>query len=155
MSFEGYYQVLCVNGHLLEIDVYDVDVDFPNCDEEWECEYCNEKIAWWNIVDETNGSFDINSDGYETRERIDGYVYLEMDKGRDTCICPTCGIVHFSTDEAPTYKLPEGKRGHIVNEQDKHNIPYGGFDGELLKQYPELLNTYSEKNREERMKEKD
>lgn len=113
MSFEGYYQILCVNGHLQEIDVYSMDFDIDNF-KDWECEYCNGKIAWWNIVDETNGSFNIDSDGYETEERIDNFVELKIDKERKTCTCSICGIIHFNTDEPQTYKLPKGKIGHIV-----------------------------------------
>lgn len=45
MSFEGYKQCICDNGHYFEIDVYeDDDV----------CLDCGGKIAWFNTVDDTN-----------------------------------------------------------------------------------------------------
>lgn len=60
MSFEGYYQVLCKNGHYWE-DAYCYHVHSPGeepcpaCDpEEWRCDDCGAKRAWINTVDDTN-----------------------------------------------------------------------------------------------------
>lgn len=46
MSFEGYYQCICKNGHYSCIDVYDDRDKYVDCFEE---------IIFKNIVDETNG----------------------------------------------------------------------------------------------------
>jgi hypothetical protein len=48
MSFEGYYQCLCENGHYSCRDPFDSEDDFccPSCD--------NKTIAWENLVDQTN-----------------------------------------------------------------------------------------------------
>lgn len=51
MSFEGYYQVKCENGHYYTESVY---CDSPNCEE------CGASVIK-NMVDETNGT----SDGYD------------------------------------------------------------------------------------------
>lgn len=74
MSYEGYDQLLCENGHYFTADTYE-DTDH----ETWRCEICGAQLAWWNAVDVTNGSFDVNP--YTKEEvRIDGYVELEIDK---------------------------------------------------------------------------
>lgn len=44
MSFEGYYQQICPNGHYYTCDVYTVGP----------CSDCGEGAAWSNLVDETN-----------------------------------------------------------------------------------------------------
>lgn len=52
MSYEGYYQILCKHGHYSTVDCYDM------CEhEDWKCSKCGEKMAWWNSVNTTNGSF--------------------------------------------------------------------------------------------------
>lgn len=45
MSFEGYYQQICVNGHYTECDVYD---------HHHKCVDCRQEIIFENLVDETN-----------------------------------------------------------------------------------------------------
>jgi hypothetical protein len=67
MSFEGFYQVLCSNGHLDCQDVYEPSFSLSR----WTCPVCNEEKSWWNLVDETNGS-------HEDGVRIDGFVELEV-----------------------------------------------------------------------------
>lgn len=94
MSFEGYYQVMCKNGHY---DSFDLHCNEP---EDWEC-HCKEKCAWWNIVNQTNGSYEqINGKDL----RIDGYVDVEL-ISRESC--PTCNTVL-----SEIYKIPE--KGHHV-----------------------------------------
>lgn len=59
MSYEGYEQVLCKNGHLGSADAY-----FGHHD--WQCPDCGTPdIAWSNSVDDTNG------------ERF-GYIHMEQ-----------------------------------------------------------------------------
>lgn len=135
MSFEGYYQILCRNGHECGCDCYDQPVfevrekssgsqeydpwfDFE--ESVWKCPVCGELAAWWNLVDVTNGSYcECNeqlkerSEGCEhcDRGRIDGYVDLEDDVPVETCTCKECGSVHVVT--AGTKKIPTDK-GHRV-----------------------------------------
>ena len=90
MSFEGYYQILCKNGHEGSFDCY------ANEPESWTCPVCKEKAAWWNLVDQTNGSFE-HQKGKEVR--IDGYVEL---KEKETKSCKCCGQVTETT-----YHIPE------------------------------------------------
>jgi hypothetical protein len=47
MSFEGYYEFLCQNGHHAACDVY--------APEPKKCRVCGASMAWQNMVDQTNG----------------------------------------------------------------------------------------------------
>jgi len=131
MSFEGYYQILCRNGHSRSEDCY-ADPNFDNSptrewhgteDMEWPVWHCtcHAVAAWWNLVNTTNGSY------YED-ERIDGYVELEVATEPDTCVCK-CGHTHSKGGENPTYKLPDGDEGHTVNgglnEQNQKSAQQG------------------------------
>jgi hypothetical protein len=93
MSFEGYYQILCKNGHLDTPDVYLVA-------EPWKCPDCGAEKAWSNMVNLTNGSY--SSDDETTR--IDGYVEL-VQNTTTFCTCTHCGNTHPT---APTtYRIPK------------------------------------------------
>ena len=99
MSFEGYYQIVCENGHQFTKDAY----DFGDATEA-KCPFCKEDAVWWNLVDVTNGS-------HEGDERIDGFLQLKIKESVETCTCDKCNNVHVVKE--PTYKIPEGK-GHKV-----------------------------------------
>lgn len=105
MSFEGYYQRLCENGHYSAIDVY--AGDFQDLDD-WECAVCDAPLAWEQLVDETNGI------DPETGE-CPGSVYLEIAVQPKICICKECGHTHEVDPPRYTipakYKIPE-KEGH-------------------------------------------
>jgi len=102
MSYEGYYQLICEQGHYWTEDCYGSP--------EGQCKVCGSKIAWSNSVNYTNGSWD--DDG----KRIDGYIELEIDTPAEQCICPTCGHTHNTTVE--TYKIPENKGWKQNVEED-------------------------------------
>jgi hypothetical protein len=80
MSWEGYEQVVCKKGHQCTQDAYDFDPDEFECPIVVRGEICGEKCAWWNQVDTTNGSYEMDErPGFEGREvRIDGYIELEI-----------------------------------------------------------------------------
>lgn len=108
MSFEGYYQFMCPNGHSWEEDVYSTT---------GQCYICKQMACWNNTVDTTNGSFEINSDGFETTVRIDGYVDLEVLTEAELHTC-TCG--HRHTVKPTSYKLPPKNVGrHEVWDPEK------------------------------------
>lgn len=90
MSFEGFYRILCKNGHLGSSDCYSVEP------EEYIC-HCGEPCAWWELVDQTNG-YDPK---FETK--------LKIDKPQETKMCECCGETKVLNSE--TYKIPK-KRGH-------------------------------------------
>jgi len=96
MSWEGYAQILCKNGHYHDINA-DEDV---NGEHRWKCPFCGEVGVWWNIVNTTNGSY------YDDGTRVDGYVELEIKDKPTICKCSSCGNEHFS--KIVTYKIPNG-----------------------------------------------
>jgi len=101
MSFEGYYQIICKKGHYFEKDVYAATF----IEDEEKCPYCKAKMAWWNMVDVTNGSFN------EKGRRIDGFLKLKIASPAKTKKCNECG--HEKIIEQVTYKIPD-KKGHKV-----------------------------------------
>lgn len=114
MSYEGYEQLLCENGHQDSIDA--MEVMYGDHDQEkWRCEDCGGKLAWFNCVDQTNGSFITDRETGE-EVRIDGYVELEVDKPAVTETCEHCG--HTRIVEEETYKIPEDQ-GHRVNHESE------------------------------------
>jgi len=46
MSFEGYYQLICKNGHYYQAGLY-TEEENTSC-------FCGEKPIWWNLVNITN-----------------------------------------------------------------------------------------------------
>ena len=50
MSFEGYYRILCKNGHLHHHDPY----SYGPFHAEWKCSDCGAPAAFEQLVDETN-----------------------------------------------------------------------------------------------------
>jgi hypothetical protein len=105
MSYEGYERLLCANGHLWENhDIYNYNNTF-----EEKCPVCDAECVFYNAVDTTNGSFDIDSDGNETDVRIDNYLEFEILAPQVLCTCK-CGNTHASVVQ--TYKLPPRDVGH-------------------------------------------
>ena len=91
MSYEGFTQALCTNGHYQECDCHDDPAD--------PCPECGAAIVWRNEVDVTNGSWD--DDG----NRIDGYIEMRVANTPVMCTCDKCGRVH--TTGAVRYVIPE------------------------------------------------
>jgi len=87
MSYEGYTQAMCKNGHYVTWDAY--NVEFGGHDNT--CTICFTKFVWTNDVDQTNG------DGSDM-------VKIEIAKPAKTCICD-CGNKHIIEQE--TYKIPK------------------------------------------------
>jgi uncharacterized Zn finger protein len=88
MSYEGFTQHLCEDGHSWTVDAY-LGEDIETCP------FCGKLSVWHNSVDTTNGSFDDNG------IRIDGYVELEKKK---EVRCDKCGSI-----TEITYKIPESR----------------------------------------------
>jgi hypothetical protein len=93
MSYEGYTQVLCENGHYFTYNCYDYE-DFDG----WKCPECQTEIAWSNMVDETNGSWEDNGP-FDDDHRIDGFVPLYL---IDECRCKECGHILEQRYRLPT-----------------------------------------------------
>lgn len=101
MSFEGYYQLICDKGH------YFNENDISRHPESLGCtvDSCDANVAWWNLVNTTNGS-------YEGKKRIDGYIELEMLSKPIICKCNKCKNIHVN--KVAVYKIPKG--GHKVGK---------------------------------------
>lgn len=81
MSYEGYYQFLCPEGHYWTSDCYSED---KIC-------HCGKEAIWENSVDITNGSF-------EGEIRIDGYIALKQIYEKK---CDKCGSILEMKYEIP------------------------------------------------------
>lgn len=86
MSFEGYYQVLCENGHLYLLDIWDEDITLNT----YKCKFCGAKKAFSHTVDQTN------DEGIKVIFEIDVPAKFEE--------CHTCG--HKKIIELNRYKIP-------------------------------------------------
>lgn len=104
MSYEGYTQVLCENGHEGCCDIWEQ----PYSDK-WECPVCSAKAAWSNEVDHTEGSYCDCESGcqYCNNGRIDGYVELEVATPAEY---KRCNLGHDHLVKEATYKIPEKGR---------------------------------------------
>lgn len=126
MSYEGYVQVLCANGHYSTYDCWDDPFGLGYGEETVNpiCNVCGAKLVWRNGVDITNGCDAIPEvedtegicGGGLHREEIDkrgcagmgcGYISLEVKSPAIMCECGKCGHSH---EIAPaTYHIPEKK----------------------------------------------
>ena len=69
MSWEGYEQVVCKKGHACTQEAYDFEPDEFTCPIVVDKEICGAPCAWWNQVDVTNGSYEMDErPGFEGRE---------------------------------------------------------------------------------------
>lgn len=91
MSFEGYFQQICKNGHYHVYDAYD--------NEEEKCPDCGSEWAWSNMVDTTNGTHN------EFGGRIDNYKEPILIKEAVYKKCDHCGS-HIKLLEERVYAPP-------------------------------------------------
>lgn len=103
MSYEGYEQQLCENGHLRIIDAW-FSEEAMNC-------ICGAKIVWRNGVDDTN---------------CDAIGYIEMNqfliKEATQQACEHCG--HITKGEPAIYRIPtleETKRAQTYWDGEEHH----------------------------------
>ena len=88
MSYEGYVQMFCVNGHIAEVSPdYDYDPEGLTKDPVAVCLFCGGAIYHANSVDDTNcdevGKIDVSS--LEEKPEIRNVVE-EVREGRHFCI---------------------------------------------------------------------
>jgi len=115
MSFEGYYQVLCRNGHSHQVDVYSGDEfvfdakpsnletvrsgqDYSSNLPVYKCNACGEVVGWWNLVDDTN----CDQAGLIALDEVKPAQYQ------------TCNLGHEHTIEEAIYR-PSESGGHFIN----------------------------------------
>lgn len=105
MSWEGYYQAICANGHRFDYD------DYMGYDGSHTCD-CGAEAIFSNSVDQTNGP----SQG----EIIDWNVFLISPEVTNTCEC--CGNVKIV--EKAKYRIPteeELKKYRVYYDEEDFN----------------------------------
>ena len=115
MSWEGYDQIICKNGHLHSVDAY----NFYD-HEDWKCPDCGEIAIWWNQVNQTNPCTYDKCELPKAEKDICrpfgcNYIKLEEATPPEFKIC-NLGYTHCI--KQPTYKIPKGK-GHLVERKEE------------------------------------
>lgn len=106
MSFEGYWRVLCENGHLEERPYNYGNYYQPKYEP---CKVCRADIVWMNLVDQTNdaGKQDI--------------ILLTKKTEAVPCACKCCGNQHVAEEE--TYHIPTesvyGKSWYLLSDEQE------------------------------------
>lgn len=93
MSFSGYYQCLCENGHLSNVDA----IAYSTADlvgEELFCYQCKTRFAFTNLVDTTN--------------ECHGYFPLGKFLLKPAVV-EKCNLNHMHVVEPATYKIPSSE----------------------------------------------
>lgn len=86
MSYEGYVQQLCTNGHYSQADAYA---------DGFACVDCGAEIAWTNAVDETN----CDSFGYIPPEEFKKILVKEE-------TVEVCNLGHAHITSPAVYRIP-------------------------------------------------
>jgi hypothetical protein len=105
MSFEGYNQVLCKNGHLSNLDAFFEENAFK-------CT-CGAGIAWSNLVDETN----CESYGLISEKEMRKFLVSDA----TVCSCEHCGNKHNATEAV--YRIPsweETKLARKISQEERN-----------------------------------
>lgn len=116
MSFSGFYQILCENGHYCIQDAWFNEENFV-------CPFCKStKIAWINGVDQTN-ECTRECDLLEKEKDICckygcGYREFEEILPQKNEVCPTCG--HFlRVIQERTFKIPRSRGSQQTFSKDE------------------------------------
>ena len=109
MSYEGYEQHICTNGHRFEVDAYDFEDDEPKC-------WCQADSVFCNCVDDTNAENYgvILPEAWGTLELTPEAVQ-------------TCNLGYQHITEQATYRVPTkdellGLRSYWNCEDRKHYL---------------------------------
>ena len=94
MSYEGYEQHICENGHYYNSDCYDHDAI---------CPICGGKSAWYNSVDQTNGP----SMGEVLMTDLESFIIKPVEH------CKCCGQV----TNKPIYRVPTKEENKNIPRQ--------------------------------------
>jgi len=114
MSYEGYDQYICGNGHFFVRDCYDSDINCPS-------ESCDSKAVWTCAVDQTNGcDFSHSEEENHKCSSCKDIVTPEVLEPAKVETCDHCG--HSKTVEAVRYKIPENKGQKI--DPDANRFPW-------------------------------
>lgn len=103
MSYEGYEQVLCKNGHLFNM----YDIGYTELEDDcYKCPSCKTKPVWYNCVDQTNDSGD------------EYVIKLEVLTAQENeVVIDKYGKKHMLVVKEETYKLPKKGIGNRVKKE--------------------------------------
>jgi len=99
MSYEGYEQCICKNGHYFECD----------CRQDLVCPICEEEQAWYNSVDETN---------YYSY----GEIPLEVLRAKyllSPAQVKTCDLGHEHVVQEEIFRIPNEKDTNLLRHRRK------------------------------------
>lgn len=97
MSYQGYVEYLCPNGHRWSADCFAYAE---------KCPHCGEEKVWENNIDETNGE----EHGFISDENWERFLISEM----EIEICPCC--YHEKVVAPERYRQPTEKELREVRE---------------------------------------
>lgn len=119
MSYEGYIQHLCANGHR-----FDTAADYAFCEQEHKCSECGTLSVFQNDVDDTNGeSVGVIADEDWERFKISEDV-VEM-----------CNLGHIHLMKAATYRIPTKEELEEVRSYWSYNDWTRNGEWKRLKDY--------------------
>lgn len=114
MSFEGFYRVLCRQGHVHSADCgycgfnepcFTAEEQTPDSDELpprplWKCVDCGEVAGWWDLVDQTNG--------YDEQSEV---KLVEV----APAVLETCNLGYHHITTPARFRPEQPEEGHVVN----------------------------------------
>ena len=92
MSYSGYFQLLCEQGHYSEVECY----TYNHCSDTHICQHCESHIIWEHLIDTTNDC------GNDQRVKLEEIVPDIVD------VCDDCG--HETIVEPARYRIPGDTR---------------------------------------------
>lgn len=104
MSYEGYEQVICKNGHYFERDCYDHDALCPHCFAE---------AGWENSVDQTNGP----DQGAIPMDALAQFL-LEPKKTETCAHCGNTKVISQAKYRVPTRKETDPLRVYVNEDEN-------------------------------------
>lgn len=130
MSYKGYDQVLCANGHLHQFDCYDTpqlrlgageyqwdDHDYSE-DEVYHCPDCGALAVWREAVDQTNN--------------VGVSTFLKEYKSAELSICEHCGL---TKQISPAQYYVPSNQGHRINEEVALEVPTVECGQNIIEEY--------------------
>lgn len=106
MSYEGYEQVICVNGHYSVVDCYMAENP---------CSVCNCAIAWDNPVDTTNGG----EEGKIELKSLEKFI-------KSPAVVETCNLGHPHIMSNAVYKVPTRKQTDPLRTYSEDTLATNG-----------------------------
>ena len=103
MSYEGYEQYICQNGH-----AWTEDCSYSFEEEDRVCPICQAKQAWYNAVDDTNG---------------ESCGYIDMEKLLvKPAVVKTCNLGCAHVVEPSIYRIPSKQESALLQTYQDEGV---------------------------------